>query len=252
METAVAVLLLLLSGLVLVALLILRGKKGPLPAVRPLAAFQDLRGEIGYAAEGGGTIHFALGNGGLNGEDAITSLAALQALEALADTAILYNAPPIVTVGDPTLLPLAQDIIRRAYERHGLLERYDSTRVRFIAPSSIAYAAGAANVAAAEGVTTNVMMGAFGAEVSLIADAGARRDLPQLAAVAAPEAIGALYPATDRLAAGEELYTAGAQLSRERRYSTSLVAQDILRVILALAILALAILGAAAPALLAQ
>jgi hypothetical protein len=243
METRAAILLLLLSWLVLVALLLLRGKKGPLPPVRPLAAFQDLRGEIGYAAEGGGTIHIALGSGGLSGEDAITSLAALQALEALADTAVLYNAPPVVTVGDATLLPLAQDIMRRAYERHGLLERYDPARVRFIAPSSVVYAAGAANVAAAEGVTTNVMMGAFGAEVSLIADAGARRDLPQMAAVAAPEAIGALYPATERLAAGEELYTAGAQLTRERRYSTSLMAQDILRVILALAIVGAAVLA---------
>jgi hypothetical protein len=247
METLAAILVLLVSGLVLGALLILRGRKGPLPAVRPLAAFQDLPGEIGYAAEGGGTIHIALGNGGLSGDDAVTSLAALQALEVLADTAVLYNAPPVVTVGDPTLLSLAQDIMRRAYERHGLLERYDPARVRFIAPSPIAYAAGAANVAAAEGVTTNVMIGAFGAEVSLIADAGARRDLPQLAAVASPEAIGALYPATDRLAAGEELYTAGAQLSRERRYLASLMAEDILRVLLALTIL-----GAAALALVLQ
>lgn len=243
MDTVWAILLLMLSGLVLIALLILRGRKGTLPAVRPLSAFQDLPGEIGYAAEGGGTIHIALGNGGLTGQDTITSLAALQALDALADIAVLYNAPPIITVGDATLLPLAQDVMRRAYERHGLSGRYDPARVRFVAPSPIAYAAGAANVAAAEGVTANVMMGAFGSEVSLIADAGAKRDLPQLAAVAAPEAIGALYPATEHLAVGEELYTAGAQLSRERRYLSSLVAQDILRVILALTILGAAMLA---------
>lgn len=243
MDIVWAILLLLLGGLVLAALLILRGRKGPLPPVRPLPAFQDLPGEIGYAAEGGGTIHIALGNGGLAGEDAITSLAALQALDALADTAVLYNAPPIVTVGDATLLPLAQDVMRRAYERHGLAGRYDPARVRFVAPSPVAYAAGAANVTAAEGVTASVMMGAFGSEVSLIADAGARHDLAQLAAVAAPDAIGALYPATERLAVGEELYTAGAQLSRERRYPASLIAQDILRIILALTILGAAMLA---------
>lgn len=247
MDIVWAILLLLVSGSVLVTLLILRGRKGALPPVRPLPAFQDLPGEIGYAAEGGGTIHIALGNGGLTGEDAITSLAALQALDALADTAVLYNAPPVITVGDATLFPLAQDVMRRAYERHGLLERYDPGQVHFVAPSPVAYAAGAAGVAAAKGVTTNVMMGAFGSEVSLIADAGARRDLPQLAAVAAPEAIGALYPASEHLAAGEELYTAGAQLSRERRYLAGLVTQDLIRVILALAIL-----GAAALACLVQ
>jgi hypothetical protein len=221
-----------------------RGKKGPRSkiTVRPLPTFQDLQGGIGYAAESGGTIHIALGNGGLTGEDAVTSLASLEMVEALADTAVLYNAPPIITVGDPTLLPLAQDILRRAYEQHGLIKRYDPGQVRFIAPTPVAYAAGAANVVATEDVTTNVMVGAFGPEVSLIADAGARRDVPQLAAAVTPDAIGALYPATDRLAVGEELYAAGAQMTEKRRYRISLMAQDWLRVILVLFILFWAIM----------
>lgn len=201
--------------------------------IRPLASFQDLRSETGRAAEGGGTIHIAIGNGGLIGEDAVTSLAALEVVEELADTAVLYNAPPIITVGDPTLLPLAQDILRRAYERHGLVKRYNPDQVRFVAPSPMAYAASAANIVMTEDVMSNAMIGAFGPEVSLITDAGARRDLPQLAAAAAPDALGALYPVTDRLAVGEELYAAGAQMTEKKRYTISLQAQDILRLILA-------------------
>jgi hypothetical protein len=234
-----AILLLVLSSFVLLVLLILRGRKGPAPQVRPLPAFQDLWDETGVAAESGGAIHIALGSGGLSGEDAVTSLAGLQVLESLADAAVSYT-PPIVTVGDPTLLPLAQDTLRRAYERNGLAALYDPGRVRFIAPSPVAYAAGAAYVVATESITASAMYGAFGAEVSLITDAGARRDLPQLAAAAAPHALGALYPAIDRLAVGEELYAAGAQMTGERRYLVSLLAQDILRVILVLVILGVA------------
>ena len=242
-----AILLLVLSGLILVVLLILRGRKGPRPTIRPLPAFQGLWDEAGRAAESGGAIHIALGSGGLGGEDAATSLAGLQVLEPLADAAVSYNTPPVVTVGDPTLLPLAQDILRRAYERNDLAELYDPARVRFVAPSPVAYAAGAAHVVATESITASTMYGAFGAEVSLITDAGARRDLPQLAAAAAPQALGALYPAIDRLAVGEELYAAGAQMTGERRYLVSLVAQDVLRVILVLVIL-----GAAGLALLSS
>jgi hypothetical protein len=234
-----AILLLVLSSFVLLVLLILRGRKGPAPQVRPLPAFQDLWDETGVAAESGGAIHIALGSGGLSGEDAVTSLAGLQVLESLADAAVSYT-PPIVTVGDPTLLPLAQDTLRRAYERNGLAALYDPGRVRFVAPSPVAYAAGAAHVVATESITASAMYGAFGAEVSLITDAGARRDLPQLAAAAAPHALGALYPAIDRLAVGEELYAAGAQMTGERRYLVSLVAQDVLRVILVLVILGVA------------
>ena len=232
-----AVLLLALSGLILVALLVLRGRSGPRPEMRSLPAFRDLSAQVGHAAESGGTIHIALGNGGLNGEDAATSLAGLQIVAALAESAVSYRTPPVITVGDPTLLPLAQDVLRRAYERHGLAELYDPGRVRFIAPSPVAYAAGAAHVVASEPCLASVMGGAFGPEVSLITDAGARCDLPQLAAAADPRALGALYPATDRLAIGEELYAAGAQLTGERRYLVGLVAEDVLRLLLVLAIL---------------
>ncbi|MFQ6100961.1 MAG: DUF6754 domain-containing protein [Anaerolineae bacterium] len=240
------ILSLALSVLVLGVQWLWRRRRERPPEIRPLPAFQDLRDEMKRAAESGSIIHIALGSGGLNGEDAVTSLAGLQVVEALADAAVAYDAPPIITVGDPTLLPLAQDILRRAYERRGLADLYKPSQVRFVAPASIAYAAGAANVVATEGVMANVVTGAFGAEVSLIADAGARRDLPQLAA-AAPDAIGALYAATDRLAVGEELYAAGAQMTKQRRYLISLAAQDILRVILVLLIS-----GAAALALLSS
>ena len=232
-----AILLLTLSGLLLIALHILRRKKGPHPKIRPLPAFKDLRAETGYAAESGGAVHIALGSGGLNGEDAAQSLAGLQVVKALADTAISYGTPPIITVGDPTLLILAQDILRRAYERAGAAESYDPSLVRFVAPSPVAYAAGAAYAVASENVTASMMAGTFGTEVSLIADAGARRDLPQLAAAADPRALAALYPATDRLAVGEELFAAGAQMTGDRRYLIGLLAQDVLRIILVLAIL---------------
>ena len=236
--------LLFLSLLVMGAMLILRGRRGPAPSIRPLPAFQDVEVETGYAAESGGAVHVALGSGSIYGEDALTSLAALHVVGSLAELGISYSAPPIVTVGDPTLLPLAQDALRRAYEQVGASEMYDPDRVRFIAPTPIAYAAGAAHIVATDEITANMMAGSFGPEASLIADAGARRAISQLGAVAAPDAVGVLYPATERLAVGEELYAAGAQLTEKRRYSISLVVEDILRVVVVLAIFGSAVMVA--------
>ena len=232
----------LVLGLVVVAQWLMRKRGKALPAIRPLPAFQNLQNEVKQAAESGKTIHIALGSGGLSGENAVTSLAGLQVVEALADAAVAYDVPPIITVGHPTLLPLAQDAMRRAYEQRGLAESYKPSMVRFVAPTPMGYAAGAANQVAAGGVMSNVMIGHFGPQVSLIADAGARLGLPQSAAAASPGAIGALYPVTNRLAVGEELYAAGAQITGERRYLASLTAQDILRLILALVILVLAVM----------
>ncbi|HET90834.1 MAG TPA: hypothetical protein ENN99_08880 [Chloroflexi bacterium] len=244
-----AVFLLLVGGLalivpsVLTTLAKMRGKETSPPTVRPILAFQDMPVETGNAAERGGAVHIALGNGSLYGEDMTLSLAGLQVLESLVDGAVAYRASPIVTVGDPTLLPLAQDVLRRAYERSNVAELFDPRMVRFVASSPVAYAAGAGHLVSAEQITANMMVGSFGAEVSLIADAGLRRALPQLAAAAAPGAIGALYPATDHLAMGEELYAAGAQITEEPRYLHGLTAQDILRMVVIVAIAGSAVMA---------
>ena len=232
-----AIFMLVFSALVLVASLILKRRKEKRSQIRQLPAFQNLRKQIERAAESNRPIHITLGSGRLSSQDTITSLAALQIVESLADWIISYNVSPIITVGDPTLLPLVQDVLRRAYERHHVPELYAPRRVRFIAPTPMAYAAGTANVVATEDLIASVSTGTFGPEVSLIADAAAQRDLPQSAAADAPHAIGALYPATEYLAVGEELYTAGAQITGEQPYVAGLLAQDISRIALVLVIL---------------
>ncbi len=238
-----AILLLALSVLVLAIVMILRGRKGPRPEMRQLLAFGNLESEIRCAAERGQPIHIALGSGGLTGPDAIISLAGMQVIEGIVDTTVSYKNPPVITVGDPTLLPLAQDLLRRAYERQQLMDLYDPGCVHFIAPSPMAYAAGAAHTIIAEDANTNITAGAFGPEVSLITDAGARLNLPQLGAVAAPYAIGPLYPTTERLAVGEEVFASGAQLTGKRKYLAGLLAEDVLRLIIVLVILGAAALA---------
>jgi hypothetical protein len=241
--TAWAMLFLLLSVLVFAALTILRRRRESDIQMREIPPFQDLWDELGRAAESGKPLHIALGNGGLGSGNTVSSLAGLQVLEGLVDAAVSYDVPPIVTVGDATLLPLAQDVLRRAYARGQIAEFYDPSQVRFVAPSPVAYAAGAVPVGAPEDVTANVAVGAFGSEVSLVADMSDRRRTSEAGAVDTAEAIGALYPATDRLAMGEELYAAGAQITEEKKYTTGLIAQDVLRFVLALVILASAALS---------
>jgi hypothetical protein len=229
--------LLLLSALTLVALSRLHRLRELGLQLRKLAAFSDLRRQMGRATESGRPIHLALGSGALGGAETITSLAGLQMLEGLVDAAASHDTPPVITVGDPTLLLLAQDVLRRAYERRQISELYSPDQVRFVAPSSLAYSAGALPTGVPEDVTATIAVGAFGSVASLIADTSSRRSTPQLTAVDSPQAIGALYPAVDHLAVGEELYAIGSQVTEEEKYQTGLMAQDALRLVLALVIL---------------
>jgi hypothetical protein len=165
----------------------------------------------------------------------------MQLLEAIADAAASYQIQPVVTVGDPTLLPLAQDYFRVAFERRGLSESYDPGCVRFVAPSQLSLAAGAAAEVTRGEISANLLAGAFGPEATLVTDAGERRGLPQAAAAADLRALAALYPAVDELAIGEELFAVGAQLTTGPGRLAGLMAEDLLRIVLIVAIVGAAV-----------
>jgi len=234
--TAWALLFLVISAAVLIGLLVLHRRRQSVDPIREIASIKRLEQQLKRAAESGEPLHVALGSGQLAGTNAMSSLAGIQLLEGLVDAAVSYDVPPIVTVGDPTLLPLAQDVLRRAYERNQVPEFYDPTRVRFVAPSALTYGGGAMPVGVPEKVSANVMVGTFGSEASLLADFSDQKGTPKTAVVDAVQGIGALYPSTDRMALGEELYAAGAQLTEAKRFAISLIAQDVLRGVLVLMI----------------
>ena len=114
--------------------------------------------------------------------------------------------------------------------------------MRFIAAQPVVYAIGAADLSRHERVHSNVILGAFEEEVSLVTHAGEERGFPQSVAADRLRALGALYPADAALAVGEEMYAGPARLTNLPRYVTSLLAQDVLRFLL-VAVILLKVLG---------
>lgn len=114
-------------------------KRGERISLRPIQAYAALKGLLARAAESGEAVHLSLGTGGLADEATADTLAGLQVLEFLADRAVISANPPIVTVAHPTALPVAQDLLRRAYARQGYPDAFDQKRVRQVAPDPAVY-----------------------------------------------------------------------------------------------------------------
>ncbi len=241
MDFALAWFLLAVALLALLALGI-RSRRGRLPESRPVPAFDLLPPELGKSAESGAPLLLALGSGGIGGERTLTSVAALETLDGLTDAAVAYGAPPVVMVGDPTLMVLADDLLRRAWARRGTPERHNPARVQFIGIHPAVYAAGVADRVAHEQVHAGILIGSFEEEASLAAQAAEGRRVFQSAAVDRLPAVGALYGADTALATGEEFYAGPARVARSPRYLNSLQAQDFLRLVV-LGLLLLVILG---------
>jgi hypothetical protein len=237
-EISLALLLLLLPVLFLLAFRVRAGKAGRL---RPLPGLEELPGSVGRSAETGQPLHISVGVAGIAGSATAETWAGLAILNELAMEAAACGTPLVVTVADPTVLPVAQDILRRAYLRSGNPEGYEPTQVRFVAPLPLAYAAGVADVLEREALTANVMVGSFADEYLLMGETGARRGLRQIAGAADPRALPFVYATADEALVGEEIFAGSAYLGRGPIQIASLLVEDWGRWAILLVILGLAL-----------
>ncbi len=215
------------------------------PPTRSIPVFRSLADEVGRVAEEGASIHVALGNGSLVGEDAMTSVAALQGLSGLLDLSAAYDTPPLITTSDPTLYLLAGDWLRRAYARLGSIDLYKSAAVQFTASSPTTYAATAATYLSDGGISSNVVLGIFTQEATLLTTAAERRGIHSSGGTTSPQGLGALYPALDQeqLVIGEDMFASGAAVAQRSSALASLSAQDMLRWLVIIGILGAALIS---------
>ena len=222
-------LVILLSSLPLLFYLSARVRAGRHVVLRSLPAVDILPGSIGRSAETGQPLHVSVGTAGVGGATTAQTWAGLSLLSQLADEAAACDTPLIVTVADATVLPIAQNILRRAYQRSGNPEGYNSTDVRFIAPVPLAYAAGVASLLDQERLSANVMVGSLGLEYVLVGETGADQQLRQIVGAADPEVLPFVVATTDKALIGEEMFSAGAYTTGLPAQIASLLTQDILR-----------------------
>ena len=238
-QIGLVLLLLLLPALFFLASRVRAGRAGDL---RPLPGVEELPGSVGRSAETGQPLHISVGVAGISGSATAETWAGLAILDELANEAAACDTPLIVTVADPTVLPVAQDILRRAYLRNGNPEGYEPTQVRFVASLPLAYAAGVAGILEREPLTANVMVGSFGDEYLLMGEVGARRGLRQIAGAANPRALPFVYATADEPLVGEEIFAGSAYLQRGPIQIGSLLAEDWVRWLTAATILGLVVL----------
>jgi hypothetical protein len=219
-------LILLLSLLPLLFFATFRAKAGRPGDLRPLPGVEELPSLLGRSLESGQPVHLSLGVGGLGGPATAETWAGFTVLARFADEAAASGVPLIVTVGDATTLPIAQDMVRRAYARHGSLDEYQPTQVRFVAPDPTAYAAGVMGILARDPLMGNVMVGSFGDEYLLMGEVGARHDYRQTVGAAQPTALPFVLATADDPWLGEEMFAGGSYLNRLPMQLGSLVAED--------------------------
>jgi len=218
----------LLAAALLIVLRVV-GKGHEKPALRKIAAIDRLTQSIGLAVENGTRTHITLGNASLTQPSNPSALAGLATLERVARISSISDRPPLTTSGDGGLTLLSQDTSRGAYRAVHAPELYDSSRARLTGVTPLSYVAGMLPIGSNEDISAHVMIGNFGPEIGLVAEAADQAGAFNLAASDSLPAQAVLFATASDPIIGEELFATPAYLDSNRTQAVSLQVQDILR-----------------------
>jgi len=212
-----------------------RAQRGVGLYVRPLPGISAVDEAVGRATEMGRPVLFIPGTGDL---DNVQTIAGLSVLGRVARVTARYNTPLRVPVLYPLPLAAASETVREAYIAEGVTDQLSPETVQYVAGESFSYSARVGGLILRERPAAAVYMGQFTAESLLIAEVGQASGAIQIAGTAEPEQLPFFIAACDYTLIGEELYAASAYLSREPRLLGSLKGQDVMKVLIALVVVA--------------
>lgn len=206
-----------------------RAQSGQQLFVRRIPGIDAIEEAIGRATEMGRSVLYVPG---INDIDDIQTMASLNILESVAKMTARYETPIVVPTNYPVVMTLAQEMVKNGYVAAGRADGYDPNSVRYVTTEQFAYVAAITGIMLRDKPAANIYLGSFYAESLLLAETGFSTKAIQIAGTAQVAQLPFFVVACDYTLIGEELYAAGAYLSREPRLLGSLKASDLMKVAL--------------------
>lgn len=209
--------------------------------LRLIPAFKQLKKTIHQAVEEGRRLHITLGNGSLYGVPASSALIGLAMLLRISRTAAPGDQPPVATSGNGLLAILSQDTQKTAYQLLQAEHKYSPLLGQISGLTPWSYAAGLLPVIYDQNIHANIVAGHFDSEIVLMVDASERKKNQLIAGSDSLTGQAIIYTGAQEPLIGEELYAGVAYLQDQPlpvMHIASLNAQDLLRWVLILLILA--------------
>jgi hypothetical protein len=204
------------------------------PSLRPIAAYERFLRLTLQGLETGRPLHVSVGSGDWT-RAAPELIAGLIALDHASQRAALAEQELRATTGSPVALLLAMNLLHKNHTHAGALAGPAPSELSYYGPDPLAYAGGAALEGQRLPVETHLLLGRFGDEGLWLAEALQPSAAPILGGAADPSAAALMQLSVDHPVIGEDLFAAGAYLGRAT-HLRSLVAQDWMRLLLALVI----------------
>ncbi len=229
-NTLVAVLI--LSGLIIY--FIEYARRGKPLFIRKIAGLDAVDEAVGRATEMGRKILYIPGTQDM---DQVQTLAGISILGRVARMTAQYDTALDVPVSRSLVMVACRETVKEAYIAEGRPDGYSDDMVHYVTDDQFGYAAAMDGLMVREKPATIFMLGLFYAESLVLAETGNSVGAIQIAGTAEPSQLPFFVAACDYTLIGEELFVAGAYLSREPRQLGSLKGQDMGKALILLLLL---------------
>ena len=224
----------ILSGLIIYY--IEHARRGRPIFIRKIAGLDAVDEAVGRATEMGRKILFIPGTSDM---DNVMTLAGIAILGRVARLTAQYETPLDVPVSRSLVMVACRETVKESYLAEGRPDSYSDSMVYYLTDDQFGYAAALEGIMVRERPATIFMQGNFYAESLILAETGNSIGAIQIAGTAQASQLPFFVAASDYTLLGEELFVAGAYLSKEPRQLGSLKGQDVGKAI----ILALLLIG---------
>ena len=237
----IALAIILFSAAALLLLEVVKRKK-PYANLRKVSAYQSIERMIHEAAEKGQRLVLGLGSDLADQNPSVTGVVGLPLLELIGRRSVFNDWPVEALSGDGTLACLSRMVLNGTYQDALASELFDSQNSLLAGVSPFGYLAGLlpeVNHPANAGI---ILSGNLRPEILLALDLAGRQNIPAIASSGLPTSAAALLISPALIALGEDHFAPGASLESNSAAASSLRVQDLLRIIIAAALVVGALL----------
>jgi len=196
-----------------------RFRQGGKFSIRKLDAIAKMEEAVGRATEMGRPVHWSYGMGAFDAQ----YFAAFILLEYAASLCAKYDTRMIVSICLPEVVPMTEEVIRKAYTDAGKIESYRPDDIRFWGGSHNPAMIGTIS---REQVAGNFMIGSLFHESILGIEAAARHNAIQIGGTANTHQLPFIAAGCDAIFIGAEMFAAAAHLQPNPVRVGSVSAED--------------------------
>ncbi|MCW4050257.1 MAG: hypothetical protein NWE89_11050 [Candidatus Bathyarchaeota archaeon] len=201
--------------------------------IRSMPAMDAIPEAVGRAAEMGKPVFWTVGiGGGLN--DATQGpqiLASISILGHLTEECVKAGVRLAAFCPLADALPLVEEVMRTAYLSQGKPEEFNVEDITFISGQS-AYLSGVLGYFQRERPASNILMGGFYYEAVVIGEAGNAIEAMQIGGTNNTHQMPFLVATCDYMLLAEELFAAGAAVSKDPDMLGSIKGEDMIKLLL--------------------